>query len=90
MPYITEERRHIFDHYIDRILPELKGVGELNYCITKLIDGYVRQFVGKDGVNYAGHNAMLGVLEAVKQEYYRRRVSKYEDKKRDEHGEVYD
>jgi len=31
----------------------------------------------------------MGVLECIKQEFYRRAVAPYEDKKKEENGDVY-
>jgi hypothetical protein len=45
------------------------------------------------GGRYASYDAMsdgLKTLEAVKLEFYRRRMAPYEDKKRDQNGEVFE
>jgi hypothetical protein len=39
---------------------------------------------------YTEYNALVGVLECVKQEFYRRAVSSYEDKKKEGNGDVYE
>ena len=79
MPYISEEQRK----ELATDMP--MNPGELNYLITKLLDGYIK-FVGK---NYHSLNDCIGVLECTKLEMYRRIVSPYEDKKLLENGEVY-
>jgi len=40
--------------------------------------------------NYADYNEVIGVLECVKQELYRKVISKYEDKKEKENGTVWE
>ena len=80
MPYIKQSLRRVADQYGDPA-----GPGELNYLITQLILKYVRE----KGVNYAVLNEAIGVLEAVKLEFYRRLVAQYEETKIIENGDVY-
>jgi len=70
-------------HEVKKFLNEPIGKSELNYLITRLCDGYAKE------PNYATYNAIMGVLESVKQEYYRRRIVPYEDKMKLERGDVY-
>jgi len=85
MPYISQRKRRRLDPLITALDMALIGAseGEVNYVISRLID--IHYYEG----GYAGYNAALGVLEAVKQEYYRRVVAPYEDKKKLENGDVY-
>jgi len=39
--------------------------------------------------NYADYNEVMGVLECVKQELYRRLIVPYENKKKEENGDVF-
>jgi len=80
MPYITKKDR-------ERLALKCKPatVGELNYVITRLIDMYL----GYNSFHYADINAVVGVLECVKLELYRRLAAPYEDKKKEENGDVY-
>lgn len=88
MPYITQERRKVLDEAIVNLNSLLLGqpIGDLNYAITRLVDSFVQE-VKED---YAAHNAIMGVLESVKQEYYRKRVARYENVKCHENGEVFE
>ena len=55
--------------------------GELNYVVTKILkDVY--------SLRYFHLNRAMGVLESIKQEFYRRVVAPYEDVKIDESGDV--
>lgn len=90
MLYINQEARKKFDEEIDYLItlirPEPGMIikdGEVNYIITRIIDGI---YSNKD---YNHYNRALGVLEAVKQEYYRRKVAEYEDIKLEQSGDVY-
>ena len=79
-PYIPQERRE--DAYL-----RPATAGELNYCITRIMNYYL-------GCNhfqpsYVAYNEVMGVLECVKQEFYRRMVAPYEDKKCEENGDVF-
>ena len=78
MPYIRKEFRETA-----KTAPT--GPGELNYCLTLIILDYVRRM----HKSYATINEVVGALEQVKDEFQRRVVHPYEDKKREENGEVY-
>lgn len=81
MPYIEEARREYL--HDGKRLPEHPG--ELNYVITQ----HCIEFLDRYGFDYAGINAVVGVLECVKQEFYRRIASPYEEQKRKDNGDVY-
>lgn len=91
MPYINQESRKLLDSDIDWLVHQLKLVykeidggkaGLLNYTITRLLlDTY-------DKDNYDSYNERIGVLEACKLEFYRKRVAPYEDQKEYENGGV--
>lgn len=79
MPYIRQEHR-------SRVLntgPE--NPGELNYFITHCVWSYLKQ----RGRTYANFNEVMGVLECVKLELYRRKIADYEDEKKTVNGDVY-
>lgn len=102
MPYIQKTDRDILDKLIDPLIDQLvmfnnqfmTGIksndelcGQLNYIISRLcwqLSGYK----GKGVRRYARMNAILGVLEASKLEFYRRIVVTYEDEKIKENGDI--
>ena len=86
MPYIkSAAARRAFDHaLIDLNYESIDGVGELNYIITRLISNYLGP-----QMDYERLNSIIGVLECAKQEFYRRVVAPYEDKKIEDNGDVY-
>ena len=80
MPYIKDENKkylNIDDKIIDT-------PGSLNYLITQAIMHFLPA-----NYNYSDLNAVIGVLECAKQEFYRRVVVPYEEKKKEENGDVY-
>lgn len=87
MPYIKPERRLKYD----KVLTELTGMlkvlpvedvdGEINYLVTKLLKEVYP-------LRYFHLNRAMGVLECIKQEYYRRVAAPYEDTKIAESGDV--
>ena len=89
MPYISQEDREELDRgfnflkLVDFSLPITGGC--INYLITKLCMAYVK----RRGVSYSTYNDIIGILESVKQEFYRRVVAPYEDNKKLENGDVY-
>jgi hypothetical protein len=80
MPYITGDRRGWID---SGCLPETAG--ELNYAITVLVKSYLGA-----SPNYQRFNDVMGALEGCKLELYRRQISKYEDQKAVQNGDVYE
>lgn len=80
MPYIKQAARRALDTGI-----EPGTSGELNYRITQLLNTYLNDV----GVSYQRLNDCIGVLECAKLELYRRIAAPYEDRKRNENGDVY-
>jgi hypothetical protein len=79
MPYIKQE-----DRVKIREGGTPKNAGELNYRIHLLLEDYVIF----NGESYQTYNDMIGALEGIKLELYRRRVSGYEDEKAKENGDI--
>lgn len=92
MPYIEQKDREVYDTQIEALVEKLTGfclnrqptVGHVNYVISKLIWDIFR----KNGPSYTGGNNLIGVLECVKQEFYRRQLAGYEDEKIKENGDI--
>lgn len=97
MPYINENERKILDKSVDDLastiisltnLPELDNtnlmvvLGDLNYCMSRLIG----QVMGS--TSYSKIAMITGVLENVKQEFYRRVAVPYEEEKIVMHGDI--
>lgn len=87
MPYIKQGDRPRIDELTKPFIEHLKSLpledqdGALNYAITKIVkDVYP--------VKYFHLNRALGVLTAVREEFYRVVVGPYEDIKIKENGEV--
>ena len=84
MPYITKDERANLDEPLKNLIFRIHSLGQLNYCITKLISGEnIRNF------HYDDFVILLGTLEAVKLELYAAVVRPYEITKRDKNGDVY-
>ena len=78
MPYIPANKRAVFDHHIEIIYSNWlnlfdsdPGVG--NYIITKLLHERLKE------MRYTDINEVVGILECVKQELYRKVAAGYED-----------
>lgn len=87
MPYILKEHREKFKNIINLLVATLNEdneglAGNLNYVISTLL-----KRLSKD-LRYKKANELMGVLECVKQEYYRRIVGPYEDQKIKESGDI--
>lgn len=79
MPYIDKERRK----ELLRGFPA-KTPGELNFILTTECIEYLGL-----SLSYSKLNEIVGVLECIKLELYRRVIANYEDEKIKENGDVY-
>lgn len=96
MPYIKEEERQELDVCIDSMIDciyndktslnnpsDFKNyLGRINYCFSRVLAGLMRE------PSYNKVAMITGVLENIKQEFYRRVASPYEDKKILENGDI--
>ena len=86
-PYIKQSERAPFDALVADFarvcLDYSVSEGHVNYLLTRLLLTWFGP------LNYANLNAVLGVLEAVKLEFYFRKVRGYEDLKMAENGDAY-
>jgi hypothetical protein len=83
MPYIKQERRREFDKCLSNIGVRLQNKGELNYCFTMLCKWYI----SRHGQNYQNLSDCGAALIDARDEWYRREVIPYEDKKIEENGD---
>lgn len=93
MPYIDQKHRKALDESIDALISRMGWTvavdkigrdGILNYVVTRLLMGRLGPMP-----RYSDLNEVMGVLECAKLELYRRMAAPYEDKKREENGDVY-
>lgn len=85
MPYIKRKNREKFKD-VELIALKCDTEGELNYVITKIIMGYLNK---RGLIKYAMLNTIVGVLECVRLEFYRRVIKDFENLKKEENGDVY-
>ena len=94
MPYIDESARLELDDCIDNMVECLTHgnditneeftvlLGEINYSFSRILTKSMGQ------TSYSKIAMITGVLENIKQEFYRRIASAYEDKKIVENGDI--
>jgi hypothetical protein len=84
MPYIKPEDRAKFNDA--PTIEDVAGLssGEVNFLLSRFIHVW-----WKANPRYSRIAEITGVLENVKQEFYRRIASPYEDEKIKENGDVY-
>ena len=94
MPYIKKEERPRYDKSIEEIVNLLveklpgdngKGYseGDLNYVVSSI----VWKLFDKSK-SYSNGNKLMGALECIKQEFYRRKLAPYEDEKIKTNGDL--
>ena len=94
MPYINESARLELDSCIENMVECLTHgndvsneeftvlLGEINYCFSRIL----AKSMGE--TSYSKIAMITGVLENIKQEFYRRIAASYEDKKIVENGDI--
>jgi hypothetical protein len=94
MPYINEKTRKELDDCIENMVECLTHgnnvtneefttiLGEINYSFSRIL----AKSMGD--ISYSKIAMITGVLENIKQEFYRRIASPYEDKKIVENGDI--
>jgi len=80
MPYITKQAR---EELYDR---DPENAGELQYLIAMMMSDYISD---KDQYDYQTLNDVMGALAGAQQEFYRKIVAPYEEKKELLNGSVY-
>jgi hypothetical protein len=95
MPYISQDKRHQLDPYIEDLYHCLVGMrlddestnteGNLNYLITRLL---MKIYGDRDSTRYSQINDAIGMLECCKLELYRKVAAPYENQKEHENGQV--
>lgn len=87
MPYISRDKRPKYEKVLEELIGILRSLpieevdGELNYVVTKILKEVYP-------LKYFHLNRAMGVLECIKQEFYRRVAAPYEDVKMRENGDV--
>ncbi len=83
MPYIKEHEKESFE--IALKLLRAGNCGELNFLFTKILQNYLKDH----GVSYQTCNDIVGALDNAKDEFRRRILHPYENKKIEMNGDVY-
>lgn len=78
MPYISNSEKEKSNEGI------YNDAGSLNYSIHQLVSKYIEQ----NKESYQTYNDIIGVLDCVKMELYRRLISDYEHRKLLQNGDV--
>lgn len=84
MPYITSDKRKFLESKTYKELLDLSlqmEIGDLNFLISNMI--WLRFLKAP---SYSTGNALVGVLESAKLEFYRQQLAKLEDQKIQENG----
>lgn len=92
MPYIKKHERKQFTKGLKEIRDAISDYeispGQLNYLIYNLCLFYLDDKGMNNGATYTILNDIVGVLDNVKFEFQRRKLSPYEDKKIKDNGDV--
>ncbi len=90
MPYIARKDRPQYQEIINELasrVPKdrMARPGHINYIVSLLIE----KVYGKE-LRYADHNEVVGVLNCIALEFYRKKTAPYEDIKIKEEGDLSD
>ena len=84
MPYVARMFREHLDPYIKMLGGNVTSVGDINYVVTRVIGQYLKR---KD-LNYGNIAGVIGTLQCVILELYRRVAVDYEETKIIQNGDV--
>lgn len=90
MPYIDRKDRKQYQDILNALaekIPQDRMLrpGHMNYIVSLLIEK-----VYGSKMRYADHNEVVGVLNCIALEFYRRKTSPYEDQKIADEGDLTD
>ncbi len=90
MPYISRKDRTQYQEVLNTLadlIPKDRMLrpGHMNYIVSLLLE----KVYGTE-LRYADHNEVMGVLNCIALEFYRRKTSPYEDLKIKEEGDLTD
>jgi len=88
MPYIISPKRKPIDDAVAAV-PFMEH-GDLTYAITRLMVRYVLDHGGGQVLRYTVLSQALSAAQDAADEFYRRVVVPFEDRKRAENGDAYD
>jgi len=93
MPYIKSEDRSKLSEIATEAVNEINRLadesdkpnvaGNINFLMSTIVGQIANQ-----NISYATLNELIGALECIKLEFYRRKVSNYEDKKIGDNGDI--
>jgi len=87
MPYILQNRREVLDLQLDKLIDKLKFLefkaGDMNYVISNIVGECFN-----NNPSYQTINDIVGALEGIKLEFYRRVVESYENSKVATNGDI--
>lgn len=93
MPYIPQEDRENLNDkmkdLLNYILTNNISIGEMNFIISSLLNTYMLRIANNLKFTYEVCNSLVGVLECVKFELYRKVIVDYEEYKIKENGSLY-
>lgn len=95
MPYIDKNERKELDPYIRDMIAAIKNtaklnnpndfknnLGRINYVFSRVLSGVM------GNISYSKIAMATGVVENIKQEFYRRLAAVYEDNKIQDNGDI--
>lgn len=95
MPYIDKNERKELDPYIRDMVVAIKNttklnnpndfknnLGRINYVFSRVLSGVM------GNISYSKIAMATGVIENIKQEFYRRLAAVYEDNKIQDNGDI--
>ena len=88
MPYVTPEKRN----RLDRDLLSSKTAGELGYVLAVVCDAYLVQGANDSdtgGFRYQHISDVVGTLESIKLDLYRKEIAPYEERVEKMNGRVW-
>jgi len=91
MPYIPQSDRQKFENILNSLRTILRYENEFKSSeFNFMISTAIADILDEKGMSYTNGANIIGCLECIKLELYRRVLSPYEDQKMKENGDVYE
>lgn len=84
MPYIGPDERRELESIVVPLRDKFIGASSISYITYNMMMGYLNSM----GRSYHSYAALIGMLEGLKQELYRREIALYEDNKIEKNGDI--
>ena len=87
LPYIKQEDRPQYDEAVENLVKVLDQNGWVDGHFNYVVSAIIKKWF-ESNKRYTTANSIMGVVDCIGKEFYRRHIAPYEDEKIEENGDV--